>query len=185
MISTMLVISVTTLLLSVVLGTIIPEGWGTNAFWLACLSVPLTVIACGSLYGGAWRHGEREYNLVKHGHIQYDKHKGIKAGLYAMAPGFVFALLTVTMAGSYNELHDAVGLMAQFLYTCLYTSFYWLEYLAGADRISAVALFAPVLILPILTTAGFHLGYRGAYLRTYILYSKKEAGKMKPPAKQR
>jgi hypothetical protein len=179
MITTLLLMSIATLTVSLVLGTIIPEDWGSGAFWLACLSIPMTLLVCVSLYGGAWQFGEREHNLVKHGHVQYDPYKGIKAGFIVFAPGFIFALLAATLAGSAHETADAIGLIAQFFHTCLFTTFYWLAYITGgADRFSALAYFVPVAILPLLSAIGFYLGYRAIYLRTYILYSKREIGKM-------
>jgi len=186
MLTALLIMSMTALVLNLVLGTIIPEGWGSNAFWLACITVPLTFIVCGSLYGAAWQCGEREYNLVKHGHLRYDPYKGIKAGVIAAVPGLLFALLAITMVGSANEQADAWGLIAQFLHTCMYTAFYWLDYVTGGEAsLSAAALFLPVFAVPILSVAGFYLGYRAVYLRTYIFYNKEEAGKITKNAKPR
>jgi hypothetical protein len=163
-------------LISFVLSTLIPEGWASDAFWLALISIPMTLAGCSSLYGAAWTVGEREYNLVKHGHLYYDKFKGLKAGLIAMIPGLLLALIAVAFVGSPLEQRDAIGLIAQFLHTCLHTAFYWLEYITSSpNQTSTVSMFLPVLAMPIMSAAGFALGYRGIYLRTSILYRKKNS----------
>lgn len=52
------------------------------------------------IYTFYWGVAERERNLVLYGHMQEDKTRGIRAGLYAIVPLLLYSLVTIALAYS-------------------------------------------------------------------------------------
>ena len=172
MLISLMVSSAGIMLLDLVLRSIIPEDWGLNC--LLILSPFITIVVCCILYSDAWRTAERDQNLVKYGHIVYRKYKGLIAGMIASLPGLLLALGSILMVGSDNVRTDALGALCRIFYEMMFTAFYWLHYILDY---SAVALLLPICVLPAAAVLGYYMGYRGIYIRSYVMYNKKELEK--------
>lgn len=153
------------------------SGMGKGLFLIVSQALSL-ILVISFASSGVYKQGFRDANLVKTGHMSYDKFKGFKIGLIGNIPFFVlFALLIVF----------ALGVAPNFLmswYAHLNSFFYSIIYLISGsnDGITAcelnalqyVLLFLVQLLVPVICGTAYILGYKGINLREKVVYRKGE-----------
>ncbi len=110
-------------------------------------------------YSAAWRVGQREYNLVKYSHIELDMRRGIKAGVFAQIPGFLFGAVASAL---YFAGYETPHLWLKFFYF----PFWWLFQLHDRPYMFLIAL----VFVPLMSNWGYRYGYAFISLRQKIIY---------------
>lgn len=139
----------------------VPEGTTLEDSGVYFLLVSLlALLMLGALaYSLAWRTGQRDYNLVKYGHIPSDSFRGLKAGLYSQIPGLVFG---ITVCVLYY-----LGVSTPYFWLkLLYFPFWWLFQLNDAPFMFVFA----VVFVPFMAHWGYRFGYTFRSIRQKIMY---------------
>lgn len=157
------------------------EGEAVSDGWLLAgniVSLVLqTCIFVALIYSDVWLQGDRDRNAVNFGRMTADKWRGLKVGLLASIPAIVSFVLLVA-----EKLVGFWGAYAT-LYRLLHITFYpimvWsmgVNVAATAAGVSWGGILAagiPVLVLPVVTTVAYLLGYAQIALGERMVYKKK------------
>ncbi len=135
----------------------ITPGEGLHA---VCVTIACAAFYVGYVYIQSWRIGQRDYNQVLYGHIVYQKWKPLMAAAISQIPGLILAILSVLPATAETGRRGA---------SVFYFYFSW--FLARFKESFPPVYFLPILLPLILTTAAYHMGYRGIYLANKLVYN--------------
>ncbi len=127
---------------------------------------------------GVYKQGFKDANLVRTGHMSYDKLKGFKIGLIGNIPFFVlFGLLVVF----------ALGVAPKFFMTWyahlnsyFYSIIYWISgnnskiTVSELNVVQYILLFLVQFIVPVICSIAYIMGYKGINLREKVVYKKGE-----------
>ena len=119
-------------------------------------------------YNDIWGRGMRDFNLVKYEYIKYNKLKGLISGLLAQIPGLILILLILITQNSAASTYSDVFKLAYFV---LYSPF--ITFITGYLGITSLAYFLPLLIIPIVSTIAYYLGYRNIGIVQRVIYQRK------------
>jgi hypothetical protein len=146
-------------------------------FCTASLGLDWTTTACSVITFLVWVYFDytdiylkamRDVNVVKYGYIQYDKLRGLKAGLLAQIPGLFLTIMLLVL----SEANEYYSLFSAF-YLVLYSP---LMQLIGALKDSFVLIWVlPLLVVPITSQLGYFCGYNGlaSGAMNRLIYRKK------------
>ncbi len=129
----------------------------TPSVIIATILSTAVYIAC--IYVDAWRTGQRDYNLVKYGHIKEDKLKGLKASIISQIPGLILAavLIFYTKGDFFGQAYRWI-----YLFFC-----YVVNLLAEGTK---AAYFIPLVFAPVTASIAYRLGYKGTRLFDKIVF---------------
>jgi hypothetical protein len=112
------------------------------------------------IYLDAWRTGQRDFNLVKYGHIKEDKLKGLKAAVISQLPGLILAVVL-----AFFKAPDIAGQAYRWIYL-----FFCSVVNLIAEK-TAAAYFIPLIFAPIIAAVGYQLGYTDKRLINKIVFT--------------
>ncbi len=145
---------------------------GTAAF-LIISQIFCLLILFSFIYPNIWHIGTKDSNLVRFKHKKEDKLKGLKIGLVAAAPFYLFLILIAA----------AKFLMPSFpmvLYKFLNSAFYsFIDIICGTATAGSLApwrlalLFVLPLIIPLISGVAYLLGYKNISVGEKFVYKKK------------
>ncbi len=115
-----------------------------------------------TVYANAWRFGSRDLNLVKYNHLTYDSKRGLKAGLYAVIPFFVFITATLILSTTSTTIS-----MNALLEASMMQYYFWFAIVKN----QVIFYYAPLVIPPLVAWYGYLNGYKQIYLRDKIMLS--------------
>jgi hypothetical protein len=130
-------------------------------------SVVSIVLFFSMLYSESWRAGQQDRNLMKFGHLEDDKFRGLKSALYAQIPGVLLAVLAI--------LHRLTGGALPAFMLAGYKLFYepFVDIIWLLDQISPVLYILVPIIPPIFVHIGYSLGFKGYMISEKVVYKKK------------
>ena len=146
---------------------------GATAAFLIISQIFCLMILIAFIYPNIWHIGTSDSNLVRFKHKSEDKLKGVKIGLVAVIPFYLF-LIFIAAAKFVMPAFPMV------LYKFLNSSFYsFIDVLCGASTAGSLAvwrlalLFVIPLIIPAVSGAAYLLGYKNISLGEKFIYKKK------------
>jgi len=125
-------------------------------------------VYCITIYTASWATAERDRNLVLYGHMQEDKLRGLKAGLYAVAPMLICTLLLV--------FHTYVSFLPNWFPVCyrlIFLPFAFIVNWMTAHPALAVLGILVCVVCPAAACYGYHNGRNLVQLLPKILYKQK------------
>lgn len=136
------------------------------------------ILALAFASNSCYKLGDKESNLVRIGHIKEDKLKGLKIGLIGNIPFFIIFVLYVVMAFGWLPKFPTVW------YAQINSHFYPLIMIInGASQTVSqlrvwqfILLFMLQLVVPLISTIAYILGYKEINLSEKLVY-KKEGSK--------
>lgn len=151
---------------------------GSNVAVMLFLQFLCLVLTASLLYPEIWHLGFKDYNAVSFKRSEEDKLKGLKIGLFAIIPAVVF--LIVIYITKFNILKDFP--IAYYRLANAF-SFGFSELIVnGAIKAGVlniwqyIALLSLQIIVPIITTVAYILGYKNISISEKIIYKKKNLG---------
>lgn len=140
--------------------------------WLDHRAVKLLYTAISSLilltiiYSSAWREGYRDPNRVKYGHMPQFMAKGVIAGLLADIPMafLTLAYLIMSIAHWYSDLMRFIYLVGNISFIFVLNHFH----------LSLPLLLILLLLPPVISHAGYVMGYRQISITSRLVYKKKK-----------
>ncbi len=151
------------------------EGTGKAVFYgVTQFLTSILIIAFAS--NSCYKQGFKDINLVKIGKIKEDKLKGLKVGLIGNIPFFALAVIAAAMALNILPSLNTVT------YASLNSHFYPIIMIIGGSAVKLsqlgvvklVLLLLLQLVVPIISTVAYILGYKGINLSEKILYKKED-----------
>ena len=142
--------------------------------FLVISQVFAAILTCGLIYPEVWHNATGDSNLVKFKHKKKDKLKGVKIGLIAVIPNYLFLIfLVIAKLGAFPSFPMA-------LYKLLNSSVYSVidVILGGAASVSELAawrlalLFIPPLLIPVLSGISYILGFKNISIGEKLIYKK-------------
>lgn len=127
------------------------------------------------IYTFAWGAGERERNMVLYGHMTEDKSRGIRSGLIAAVPVFLFSLITAVLALS-GRGGNVIG-----VYRMCTAPFIWL--VNPLIEYTPYALVLTAVFSPLFSWLGYRNGYVLYRMWDHLIY--KDGVKTKRGGKNR
>ena len=113
----------------------------------------------------------RDENLVKYEYIKYDKFKGLKTGLISQIPGLVLCILILLTRSSTGRINDWFRLFYFILYSPA-------AFVIGMLQDASMAIFfAPLPVIPIVSTLGYYCGYHEIPIYTKLVYRNRAKSK--------
>lgn len=119
----------------------------------------------GFSYVDTWRKALRDQNLVKLGHIEYNKYRGVLSGLAADIPGFVICILIMLALRSGSSEYLDIFKVCYFIF---YSPFVTL--VTAISPTYPAIYFLPLLVTPIAGALGYYNGYRNIGMLGKIIY---------------
>lgn len=138
-----------------------------------------SIIFCVTLgavlvYQYVWKDGNKDFNLVKFGHIKGDSLKGLKIGFIAAAP--YLALILVLFVGKFSFAKNFSVVLYQFINSVFYGL---LELIAGdALLFGELAIWQMllfliiVLLIPAFCAFAYYMGYKDILIIDKFIYKK-------------
>lgn len=156
----------------------------SQALWLKIIGQLLGIaIVASTTYSCIWREGVSDFNRVKFGHMKYDRYKGLKAGLIAAVPQFVFWIALIVF-----KLFDVNFALIYKIFNFYLMSFLEWVYGNNGTVISELSMGGillsgiPILIIPVAGFIAYIAGYRQFSLSEHLIYrnlKKKNSPKSK------
>ena len=147
------------------------EGFG---YYLTVVITQLfsLIILFSLLYIDMWKIGDKERNLSEFGHIQADNLKGLKIGLFASIPFFLFYVLLILcklgiLPDGYYSAYRILNSHVFVLLTELLGAQPTLETTGWINLIASSLL---LFIIPLMCHIGFYLGYKGILIKEKLIY---------------
>ena len=138
-----------------------------------------SIIFCVTLgavlvYQYVWKDGNKDFNLVKFGHIKGDSLKGLKIGFIASAP--YLTLILVLFVGKFSFAKNFSVVLYQFINAVFYGV---LELISG-DAIlfgelavwQLILFLLTVLIIPAFCAFAYYMGYKDILVVEKFIYKK-------------
>lgn len=138
-----------------------------------------SIIFCVTLgavlvYQYVWKDGNKDFNLVKFGHIKEDNLKGLKIGFIASAP--YLALILVLLIGKFSFAKNFSVVLYQFI-NCV---FYGLLELISGDAVffgelaiwQLLLFLLIVLLIPAFCAFAYYMGYKDILVVEKFIYKK-------------
>jgi hypothetical protein len=138
--------------------------------WASVLvMIIIVLITWAMLYGTGWHDGQKDRNKVKYGHMKKSMLKPLLAGLIASIPLVAVYILYVTHIGitDKNPLYYIIYLVFNLPYLTFVVDFRY-------NTMLLLILFLPI---PLVTLAGYELGFRNLSVSEKIVYTKKKPAK--------
>lgn len=127
-------------------------------------------------YIEAWRRGERDHNLVLFNHMEYNKFRGLIAGVLSQIPGIACAIAIIVPSVDFS-----IERLGRFFYMNFNYMFVALDSSAASGSVSAfiyhLCYFLPALVAPVLVGVAYVLGYKQIRVLDRIVWRKHENGK--------
>ena len=123
-------------------------------------------------YIEGWRRGERDYNLVLYGHMEYNKFRGIIAGALAQIPGVLCAIILLFPSESAVAMR-----FSRFFYANFNFLFVMMDAGSFSYALTKVMYFVPALLAPVVVGISYHLGYARIRLSDKIIWRKPGEGR--------
>lgn len=147
---------------------------GTAAF-LAVSQIFCILILFSFIYPNIWHIGTTDSNLVKFKHKAEDKMKGLKIGLIAVAPEYLFLLFVIIAKAGAAPKFPVV------LLKFLNAAFYSLTqvicgnviYVSELSVIRLILLLLLPLVIPAVSCVSYILGYKNFSVGEKLIYKKK------------
>ncbi len=136
------------------------------------------VLFISFVYTDLWRQGDRDANAVSFGRMSYDKWRGLKVGLLAAAPSILtFVVLVAEKLFGFFPYYAAWYCI---FHLCFYPIVAWSfgapinVTTAGIGWSGIAGAGIPVLILPIVATVAYTLGYKQIAVGERLVYKNKK-----------
>lgn len=145
----------------------------TKPVWDIIAQICLVIMMGVFVYNNLWKIGFKDNNAVRIGTVCEDKLKGLKIGFLATLPSII--LLVVLFVGK-NTFAKSVSVATYSLFVPhLHRAFYLLSgasgaYFADLELWQMVIMFALLLIMPIVATVAYILGYKSILVSEKIVY---------------
>ncbi|MDF2568193.1 MAG: hypothetical protein K0R90_1649 [Oscillospiraceae bacterium] len=148
---------------------------GDNLIGHIIAQVLVAVIFSTLIYGPSWGDGDRDRNLAHFGKDSGDRYRGLKIGLISMLPFVILNILLIL-----SKLQIIGDIMA--VYRLLNAHIWPLIQITApkifeAKDVSWIIIFVwilSMLALPLITTIGYRLGFKGVVLSDKIVYRNKK-----------
>jgi len=146
--------------------------------WIA--QIPTLIIWGALIYTLTWNVGSGAANKKEFGGVEFDKLRGLKAGLVAVIPYAVTYLILVVarLSGAFSwTVNWAVSLFKILNYNCF--AFNDMIISGGILSISILELICLVFVLvplPLFAAFGYAMGLRHTNIKEKIVYKKEESG---------
>ena len=124
-------------------------------------------------YNHLFIYGNKDFNLVKCGHVKEDKLKGLKIGLVASVPNFLFYIFCVVLSVVKPKTSIALYKLPNFQYFKLLNLIMGkAQTLGEVSVISYVLTFLTLLIVPAICFGSYYLGYKDINIAEKLTYKK-------------
>lgn len=146
---------------------------GGNAAFLIISQIFCIMILFSFIYPNIWHIGTADSNLVRFKHKAEDKLKGVKIGLIAVIPFYLFLIF---VAAAKFVLPSFPMVLYKFLNSAFYS---FIDILCGASTAGELAVWRLVLlfvlpvIIPVISGTAYLLGYKNISLGEKFIYKKK------------
>lgn len=149
---------------------------GPKTLFLTLSQIINIIILVGFLYTDLWNLGAADNNLANFGHKKADKFRGLKIGLYASVPNFIFFVIVFLFRNSFMS-----GFNAQ-MYKFAISYFYSFAELvldgatvtADLSILKILILFALLFVIPAIAELSYLLGLKGISLEEKFVYKKEK-----------
>lgn len=126
------------------------------------------------VYQYVWKEGNKDFNLVKFGHIKGDSLKGLKIGMIASAPYLAFIIILAI--GKYSFAKNFSVVLYQFINSVFYGLMELISgnaTLFGELAIWQIILFILIILLiPAYCTFAYYMGYNDILVVEKFIYKK-------------
>lgn len=141
----------------------------------AIITVICMILYIAMTYVEAWRRGERDHNLVTYKHMEYNKFRGLIAGVLSQIPGIVCAVAILFPGVDFSV--ERLGRYFYMNFNYLFTS---LDGMSAAGAVSAfvyhLCYFLPALLAPVIVGAAYILGYKQIRVLDRLVWRKPKNG---------
>ena len=147
---------------------------GTAAF-LTVSQIFCILILFSFIYPNIWHIGTTDSNLVKFKHKAEDKLKGLKIGLIAVAPEYLFLLFVIIAKAGAAPKFPVV--LLKFLNAAFYSLTQVIcgsaAYVSELSVIRLILLLLLPLVIPAVSCVSYILGYKNFSVGEKLIYKKK------------
>lgn len=160
-------------------------GVTESAAMAVVIQTLLLLLFFSMIYSTAWKDGYTEMNRVQCGFTTFDPIKGLKAGLVAIIPLVAFWALMVALS------FFGVDLLTTFRFVhffAIHLINYFIEPGVPLEMIPFWRVLMAesfVFVIPVITFAGFWLGYRRFSFMELFVFKKKAEGPTKESSSKR
>lgn len=138
-----------------------------DTIWVQLISTFVGIFFYTSmLYSACWNIAERDRNLVKFGHMEEDKMRGLKAGIYSTIPLFIFTVIAIFE--SYTGVFPDFVLPVYRIITCPFIAIV----VPCLDNGLAFILVLLCGVTPLCTWLGYKNGYVLYRVMDKVVYTK-------------
>ncbi len=149
------------------IGITASDGLITTVISIVCMLLYLIMT-----YLEGWRRGERDYNLVLYGHMEYNKIRGLIAGALSQIPGVLCAIILLFSSESSVAMR-----FSRFFYANFNFLFALMDEGAFSYALTKVLYFVPALLAPLVVGISYRLGYARLRLSDKIIWRKPGEGR--------
>lgn len=142
----------------------------------AIITAVCMVLYIVMVYLECWRRGERDYNLVLYKHMEYNKLRGLYAGLISQIPALVGAILIIIPSTSYTIVR-----LVRYFYMNFNVLFVYADELLESGELSRVVYhilhFVPAILAPVIGLLAYNLGYKRFRIIDHLVWKKSDGKK--------
>lgn len=148
------------------LGLSVSAGATSLIVTIVCMALYLVMT-----YLEGWRRGERDYNLVLYKHMEYQKFRGLFAGLISQIPAVICAIVMIFPSASFKFTS-----FVRYFYMNFNYLFVTLDSLNAGGNLSAFVYylchFLPAILAPVLVGVAYQLGYKRFRVLDKVMWVK-------------